>query len=107
MVDLRQGRCQLAGARSRCGDHHEVAGDLGVFILAKAFFGDNDISIGGITGNRAVFRNLETQPAQALNYCDCLFIAFFKLGHHNVFDQKSALAEDINQAQHIIFVQDA
>ena len=106
MVDLRERSSQLAGARPRRGNHHEVTGGLNIVVLAQAILGDNEVDVGGVTRDDTVARHSEPQALEALDESLGLAIAVLELGHDNVIDQETAVPEDVDKPQHIIFIED-
>ena len=107
VVDLRESGGQLAGARAGRGDHDKVTGGFRKLIAAKTLFGHDEVRIGGVAGDNAVARHLESEALDLVDEGLRLGVAFLQLGHDDVFYQESAAAEYVHQAQQVIFIKNA
>ena len=107
VVDLAQARRQLAGAGPRRGHDDEVAGGLHIIVVAETLIGDHGRRVVGVAGNHVVARDLQPQPAEALQEGLDVLVVPLKLRNHHVFHQKAAVTEHVDQPQHIVLVGDA
>ena len=107
VVDLRQAGRELAGAGARRGHDDEVAGSFGVLVEPEALVGDDAGGVVGVARDNAVARYLQAEALETLHESFGRGVARLKLRDHDVVHQESPAAEDVDKAQHVVFVGDA
>ena len=107
VIDLRQARGELAGARPRRRQHDEVARGLDRLVAPEAVLAHDPGDVRGVAGNGPVPDRRETQSLEAVAEAVAGLVRIVQLGEDHGLHEEAAGAEGVDEAQHLVLVRDA
>ena len=107
VIDLAHRGSKLAGAGAGGGDNDKVARGGRELVAAETLVRDDEVEVRRVARDDAVARDRKPQALKAIDERLRHLVALFELRHDDVLDKEAAAAEDVDEAQNVVLVQDA